>query len=169
MRKYFCQALEWTLDQSPVVETTRAGIVHNALSHLQDAKNKEEFCCGLLRGFGANLTVSKREELVNKLSKCAAGFTSTFPLFLSPITQTALFDSWTGVRDLMGPSVGVHPEAGSNITPIADVSHDWPGLVMTPELEENQRRTMPWVKNGLPLIVVCVTEELKLSLDGIAG
>ena len=65
----FWRALEWVLANAAswVVDTTKAGVVHNALSHLVGAKSKGEFVCGAVRGFGSNLLLEKRAELAKQI------------------------------------------------------------------------------------------------------
>ncbi len=60
----FDKALEWVLEsKSTVVETTKVGIVLNALSHLVGVECREQFACALARGMGSNLDVESRAKL----------------------------------------------------------------------------------------------------------
>ena len=49
--------------QAAVVETTKAGVVNGALSHLADVPTKAAFACACVHGFGSNLLPEKRAEL----------------------------------------------------------------------------------------------------------
>ena len=54
---YFFKALEWVLTHGAdhlAVETTKAGVVHGALSHMAGVKSKAAFACAAVRGFGSN-------------------------------------------------------------------------------------------------------------------
>ncbi|VDQ12322.1 unnamed protein product [Trichobilharzia regenti] len=50
-----------------IVETSRAAIVFNSLSHLIGATTPAQFTVGLIRGLGGNLTESTRNELALKV------------------------------------------------------------------------------------------------------
>lgn len=69
MEKYFYKAFSWCFEQPWVVETTSAGVINNALSHIECATCKEDFVCGLARGFHANLTAPAQKEFLDTLSK----------------------------------------------------------------------------------------------------
>lgn len=65
---YFFKALEWVLEQgAAVVQTTTAGVVNNALSHLVGVASKAEFVAAAVRGFGSNLMLEQRTELAKHL------------------------------------------------------------------------------------------------------
>ena len=54
---YFFKALDWVLTHGAdhlAIETTKAGVVHGALSHLVGVKSKSAFACAAVRGFGSN-------------------------------------------------------------------------------------------------------------------
>ncbi|KOO53421.1 cytoplasmic dynein 2 heavy chain 1, partial [Chrysochromulina tobinii] len=68
LSEYFFKVLDWVLAQdSAVVDTTKAGIVVSALSHLHGVASKAEFVCAAIRGFGSNLMHTKRAELAKLL------------------------------------------------------------------------------------------------------
>ncbi|CAH8846367.1 unnamed protein product [Trichobilharzia szidati] len=64
----FYKCLEWVYQKNEfVVETSRAAIVFNSLSHLIGAITPAQFTVGLIRGLGGNLTESTRNELAIKV------------------------------------------------------------------------------------------------------
>ncbi|KAJ3025524.1 UNVERIFIED_CONTAM: Cytoplasmic dynein 2 heavy chain 1 [Siphonaria sp. JEL0065] len=61
IKDYFFRALDWILQNGDaVVETTKAGIIFNGLSHVTKITEKIEFIYGLIRGLGANLQIDNR-------------------------------------------------------------------------------------------------------------
>lgn len=65
---YFFRALDWVLHQdAAVVQTTKAGVVNNALSHLVGVTSKPEFLAAAVRGFGSNMLLEQRAELAKLL------------------------------------------------------------------------------------------------------
>ena len=68
--RYSAQALEWVLSNGAehvAVETTKAGVVHGALSHLVGVRSKAAFACAAVRGFGSNLLPEKRASLAKEI------------------------------------------------------------------------------------------------------
>ncbi|CAH8494873.1 unnamed protein product [Schistosoma turkestanicum] len=64
----FYQCLEWVYEKNEfVVDTSSAAIIFNGLSHLVGAITPALFTVGLIRGLGANLTESARNELAMKV------------------------------------------------------------------------------------------------------
>ena len=64
---YYYKALQWVLQQSHVVRQSRVGIAYNGLSQVQDASTKEEFLCGLIRGFCGNLEAANQTKLAKEV------------------------------------------------------------------------------------------------------
>ena len=56
-----------TVQDAGVVETTKAGVVSGALSHLTGVTSKPAFVYALVRGFGSNLMLDKRTELARQI------------------------------------------------------------------------------------------------------
>eukprot|EP00906_Rhabdomonas_costata_P011239 RCo015918 len=52
-----------------VVDTTMMALVNSGLSHIRDAKTKDQFVVGLIRGLGSYLEFSKRVEFANAVYK----------------------------------------------------------------------------------------------------
>ena len=68
LEEAFEKGLDWTLQQAkPVVETTKVGIVLNALSHLVGVDCKEQFVCALIRGLGSNMELETRQKLAGEI------------------------------------------------------------------------------------------------------
>jgi len=68
MENIFFRALEWVLScKAIVVETTRNGLVMNALSHLKGIDSKSAFVVGLIRGFGANMDTEARSNFAREV------------------------------------------------------------------------------------------------------
>ncbi|KAJ3070332.1 Cytoplasmic dynein 2 heavy chain 1 [Podochytrium sp. JEL0797] len=61
IKDFFFRALDWiSQNGDAVVETTKAGIIWNGLSHVSKVTEKIEFIYGLIRGLGANLQIENR-------------------------------------------------------------------------------------------------------------
>ena len=61
----FMKSLQWTLARQEqfVVETTKVGIVNNALSYMNDIKSKGHFVFACIQGLGGNFTLDIRNQL----------------------------------------------------------------------------------------------------------
>ena len=61
----FMQSLNWTLARQEhfVVETTKVGIVNNALSYMIDIKSKGHFVFACIQGLGGNFKLEIRNQL----------------------------------------------------------------------------------------------------------
>jgi dynein heavy chain 2, cytosolic len=68
----FYRALDFVLRSDTVVETTLVGTVMNGLSQVRDAKTKQEFICGLIRGVGGNLVPALRTTLAKDVFQWAS-------------------------------------------------------------------------------------------------
>lgn len=62
----FTPALDWILQRQKhlVIETTKVGIVNNALSYLSGCKSKSEFTYNVIIGLGSNFKYELRKEFV---------------------------------------------------------------------------------------------------------
>ncbi|EDO38992.1 predicted protein [Nematostella vectensis] len=68
LEDYFYKALEWVLKQGDlVVETTLVGMVMNGLSHMFEVRAKQQFVCSLIRGLGANLSVTTQTAFAKEV------------------------------------------------------------------------------------------------------
>ncbi|KAJ3116477.1 Cytoplasmic dynein 2 heavy chain 1 [Phlyctochytrium bullatum] len=68
----FLKAVDWVLQNGEiVVETTKAGIIMNGLSHIHGVSNRLQFVFRLIRGLGANLYMENRLSFANEVLKWA--------------------------------------------------------------------------------------------------
>ena len=70
----FDKGLNWVVGQrskGSVVETTKVGVVLNALSHLVGTTCKEQFVVSLIRGLGSNMPEKHREKLAIEIFQWA--------------------------------------------------------------------------------------------------
>ena len=146
----FWRALEWVLANAAswVVDTTKAGVVHNALSHLVGAKSKGEFVCGAVRGFGSNLLLEKRAELAKQIYSWGNETPADHrrPLdgkYDAASGQHVLYsldDSTTvGYDELMASADG--GAAGSI-------------MVRTPGVQRDEDMLSPWLSRSEPFVLV---------------
>jgi hypothetical protein len=54
-----------------VVETTKVGIVNNALSYMNDVTSKGHFTCACIQGLGGNFTLELRAQLAQYVMNLA--------------------------------------------------------------------------------------------------
>ena len=146
----FWRALDWVLANAAswVVDTTKAGVVHNALSHLVGAKSKGEFVCGAVRGFGSNLLLEKRAELAKQIYSWGNETPADHrrPLdgkYDATSGQHVLYsldDSTTvGYDELMASADG--GAAGSI-------------MVRTPGVQRDEDMLSPWLSRSEPFVLV---------------
>ncbi|GMH42975.1 hypothetical protein BSKO_10897 [Bryopsis sp. KO-2023] len=97
MTSNFFKALSYLLDNSPAVETTTVGVIHNVLSHLASVQTKEDFVCGLARGFsGAKMAMDIQQQFINQLTR------------------------WTGVDQIARSDCALSRPRGSMVTGATD-------------------------------------------------
>jgi len=65
----FYRALDWVLQREElfIVETTKVGMVMNALSHMTALEQKGQFVEATIRGLGANFSHQLRQEFANEV------------------------------------------------------------------------------------------------------
>lgn len=58
MEDIFYQSLDWVLQRQEkmIVETTKVGVVNNALAYLGKCESKGQFAYGVICGLGSNFT-----------------------------------------------------------------------------------------------------------------
>lgn len=58
MEEIFYQSLDWVLQRQEkmIVETTKVGVVNNALAYLQKCESKGQFAYAVICGLGSNFT-----------------------------------------------------------------------------------------------------------------
>ena len=72
LEDHFYKALDWVLKQNEfVVETSLVGVVMNGLSHMHGVKVKAEFACSLIRGLGANLSLTAKTAFAKEVTYCS--------------------------------------------------------------------------------------------------
>lgn len=69
----FFKALEWTLHRQElfVVETTKIGIVKNALSYMNNLQSKGQFTDAVIRGLGGNFPLQLRAQFAQEVFNLA--------------------------------------------------------------------------------------------------
>ncbi|GMH35100.1 hypothetical protein BSKO_02968 [Bryopsis sp. KO-2023] len=130
MASYFYKALNWSLDNAHAVETTKVGVINSALSHLASVQTKEDFVCGLARGFGANMTMVVRQEFLNQLMR------------------------WTGVTKLIEILCSYQPNRSAGMKSLMETKRPVQDIVMTTDVKRNLAKIMPWLDNDSPLLLV---------------
>lgn len=64
----FYKSLQWFSDSNEmIVDCSRVGLVLNGLSHLSNVKTKLDFVYGLIRGFGASVSLETRLSYANEV------------------------------------------------------------------------------------------------------
>ena len=69
----FFRSLDWVLlkEEEFVVETTKVGMVMNALSYMQSIDQKGQFIQAIIRGLGGNFEHTLRSEFANEVFNIA--------------------------------------------------------------------------------------------------
>lgn len=64
MEDIFNKSLEYVLQRQEyfVVETTKIGIVKNALSYMSNIQSKAQFADAVIKGLGGNFSLTLRQE-----------------------------------------------------------------------------------------------------------
>lgn len=138
----FYRALKLVLQRDMVVETTTVGTVLNGLSQVADATSKGEFVCGLIRGLGANLTVTDRISFAKELFQWAGERPPDLGAPLDCCFERGSFRSYvTGRGNEDGQALSVK-EVLSN------------GVVPTISLQRTLRLMQPWIDHMEPFILV---------------
>ena len=125
-----------------VVETTKAGLIFNGLSHVQDASSKIGFIYGLIRGLGSNLLYDARLQFANELLESAGERVPDSKRTLDFFVNSA------GTIEQYQKS----DPADFDMSSMADL--DRLPVVETPDLKRTMDIVMPWLKEGQPFLVV---------------
>ena len=123
-KEYFHKALEWTLARQSVVDTTKAGVLNNALSHLEGADTRNAYAKGLAMGFGALMEEEAQREFVSRVSR------------------------WTG--EAINIEQGSAPRGMDSLPSQVAESP----LVFTPEVQKYVNIMSPWILQRQPFLVV---------------
>lgn len=139
----FFKALDWVVkDSSAVVETTHAGVVNGALSHLVGVSTKAEFACAAVRGFGSNLPLDRRNELARLIYQWTNEVPADHRQPLSGFYDTAAGQQRMYALDTSVPIDAKALGAGDAV------------LVKTPMVQSNEHLLSPWMSRLEPLILV---------------
>ena len=123
-REYFHKALEWTLGRPIVVDTTKTGVLNNALSHLEGADSRAAYARGLAMSFGALMEGEVQREFLSHVSR------------------------WTGEAVNVEQACGA-PAAQPSPGQAGDAQ-----LVFTPEVQKYINVISPWIESRQPFLVV---------------
>jgi len=123
-KAYFYKALEWTLSRPIVVDTTKTGVLNNALSHLEGADNRAAYARGLAMGFGALMEGEVQQEFLSHVSR------------------------WTG-ETVNIEQASRAPAVDSPSGQAGDTQ-----LVFTPEVQKYINVISPWIECRQPFLVV---------------
>ena len=140
---FFFRALEWVLEQNcAVVETTKAGVINNALSHLVGVTSKSEFAAAAVRGFGSNMMLEKRGEL----AKLVYSWTNELPAdHRRPLD--GYYEKRTGAQVL-------YQLDESNPPTFDDLMSDEGPMVRTAAVQRDEAMLLPWMASMEPFILV---------------
>lgn len=137
----FYKALEFVLNSDVVVETTKVGIVTTALTHLRGIRSKGEFVCGLIRGMGANLTISKRVVFAQNVFDWAGE---------RPPERHAPLDCYWSHQGKAYQQYSHEDQKAAK----ASLSATSPPLVRTVDVQRNEAILKPWLVAAEPVILV---------------
>lgn len=140
---YFFRALDWVLEQqAAVIETTKAGVINNALSHLVGVSSKSEFAAAAVRGFGSNMVLEKRAEL----AKLLYSWTNEIPAdHRRPLD--GYYDKKTGDQVLYTLDESAPPT-------FEDLMSEEGPMVRTAAVQRDEMMMLPWMANMEPFILV---------------
>lgn len=123
---YFHKALQWVFSRRPVVETTKVGTLHTALSHLTPDSliGRREFLRGLARGLGANLDSETNANLVEQLA------------------------TWSGesVPSITAASERVYLDTN-------EATSNGVRVVLTEHMKQGAATLLPWLETGQPVLL----------------
>ena len=145
MEDIFNKSLEWVLlrQEEFVVETTKIGIVKNALSYMNNIQSKAQFTDAVIRGLGGNFQLALRQEFAQMVFNLANERPAD-PRNLLLNTFDEKTQTWaTFVQDL------------SNEVKIDDLKNpETPPLVSTVNVQRDIAMIRPWLEQGDSFILV---------------
>lgn len=140
---YFFRALDWVVElNASVVETTKAGVVNNALSHLVGVSTKAEFVAAAVHGFGSNLLLDQRAELAKLLYSWAKEY---------PADHRRPLD---GYYDKKSGEMKLFQLDDSQPVTLDDLTSGEGPMVRTASVQRDEMMLMPWMTNMEPFILV---------------
>ncbi|KAJ3098912.1 Cytoplasmic dynein 2 heavy chain 1 [Phlyctochytrium planicorne] len=143
INEVFFRAIDWILQNGDsVIETTKAGLIYNGLSHLSGVSSRLQFVYGLIRGLGANLYMENRLVFANEVLKWANES--------SPDPKRTL-DFYTDAKGrLLCYEIGEPPDLDvKNIT-----NADRLPVIETVDVKRAIDTIMPWLHQNYPVLVV---------------
>lgn len=141
IESYFNRAVQWILQEnSPMVETTKGGLVMTGLSQLVGCSTKGEFVNALIRGLGSNLDIEKRSAFAREVFAWTGErpVDTKKPLYSYYDHKTGTFRSY----DL---------DVIMEVKPYQLMSEP---VIPTVEVRSNADSIMSWLHRGDPLLVV---------------
>ena len=141
----FLKSLSWVLQRQElyVVETTKVGIVNNALSYMSQVSSKGHFACACIQGLGGNFTLDVRAQLAQFVLNLA-GERPADPKNL----LLNYFEARTGTWAAFAPE-------STGETKLDDLKNqDLPPIVKTIGIQRDIAMIKPWLENGDSFIVV---------------
>ncbi|XJO78526.1 hypothetical protein BDV3_002952 [Batrachochytrium dendrobatidis] len=143
IKTYFYQSIIWIRQNCEMaVETTKAGLVLNGLSHIHGATSKLQFLFGLIRGLGSNLFLEQRLLFSNELFQWA---NEQVP------DPKKILDYWVSSSGKLETYTLEEP-ASLDITCMQDL--DRLPVIATPDLQRSVDMVMPWLNDKHPLLLV---------------
>ena len=150
LEELFDKGLDWVVGQrskAAVVETTKVGVVLNALSHLVGATCKEQFVVSLIRGLGSNLPYATRTKLAEEIFKAAnerpVNMDAPLDTFFDPDSKT--LKEYVSVTDQeLGPK---------DMQMSSPTDRDLP-VVVTKDVLKNTDLFDPWLRDNEPFLLV---------------
>ncbi|KAJ3309792.1 Cytoplasmic dynein 2 heavy chain 1 [Boothiomyces sp. JEL0838] len=141
--QYLFQSIEWLRKNCEfVVETTKAGLIMNGLSHVQNAKDNLSFLYGLVRGLGSNLLLEQRQKFAQELFNWG---NETVP------DPKKILDYYVNQKGNLELYQREDPE-GLHINQMNDL--DSLPVVETVDIKRAIDIIMPWLKDGSPFLIV---------------
>ncbi|KAJ3215292.1 Cytoplasmic dynein 2 heavy chain 1 [Dinochytrium kinnereticum] len=139
----FFRAVDWVLQNGDlVIETTKAGLIMNGLSHLNGVTARVQFVYRLIRGLGASLFTENRLVFANEVLKWANE--------TSPDPKRTL-DFYTDAKGkLLSYEIGEPPELDLNNMKEVDSLP----VIETIDVKRAVDTIMPWLQHGYPFIVI---------------
>ncbi|KAJ3197037.1 Cytoplasmic dynein 2 heavy chain 1 [Irineochytrium annulatum] len=137
----FFKSLDWVSQSGDVViETTKAGLIMNGLSHLEGVKSRLQCIYALIRGLGANLYMENRLLFANEVLKWANE---------TPPDSKRTLDFYINAGRLQCYDIG----EPSNLDVKSMRESDRLPVVETVDIKRAMETILPWLKSGYPFMV----------------
>ncbi|KAH9247140.1 hypothetical protein BASA81_015283 [Batrachochytrium salamandrivorans] len=140
---YFYRSVSWIIQNCEmVIETSKAGLVMNGLSHIGGVLNQAQFLFGLIRGLGSNLFLEQRLLFANELLRWAGENV--------PDPKRTLY-YWVSGTGNMETYLTEEP-SNLDISCMRDLERL--PVIETPDLKRSVDMVMPWLNDGHPFLLV---------------